>query len=540
MRFRSFVLACAFACAPALATAQPGGIDQNRADRAPPRAPQTGPALPRQTGRPDVATPQSGATAAPLAAVDVQGSTLPPARIAAVMQPLIGRPLDKATATAAAEALSALYAKSDVALYTIQAPQQDLSGGRLVLQAIEGRVAQVAIFGEVKTRQTPLVQAYAEKLTPERPLRRSTLERQLSLIGDIPGMVATPQLLQGPAPGDVVLGLGLAPRRTDVMLTFINRGTPQLGRYQVQADFSAYGLLRAGDATKFTVSVPTEIERFQYYALTHSQALGTDGLRAQASAGYLRTRPEGVGGSGDAKLASFQLSYPLIRSYEKNLYLTGAVDGLNSSNAQFGRVAASEKVRAVRGAAAYTLSQPKRAILASATASYGSEDLGGAALPGTADDRFRKLNLRGGYDQAIGERFVVRTKAIAQISPDRVPTSELISLGGDDFGRAFTQSTLMGDEGVAGSLELAVRPGFAPAPLAGSEIYGFADKGRVTIAPRFGFARQHADLGSVGLGVRAVWRQKTVLGLEGAYGADAPSAATKRAWRLGVSFRTLR
>ena len=540
MSFKHGLLACAFAAAPGFALAQPGSgiIDQNRPDRAPPRAPQTGETLRRPSGAAQIAAPDTGGTAVALRGVDIQGSTLPHAKLVAAMHPFLGRRLDKPTIQAAADALSALYARSKVALYTIQAPQQDLSGGRLRLQVTEGHIAQVAIRGQVKGRQTALVKAYALKLTDEKPLSRPTLERELSLINDIPGMKTTPQLLQGRSPGDVVLDLDLAPKRTDFDVGLLNSGTPQLGRYQVQADFDVYGLLRAGDATRLTLLVPTDLEKFQYYGLTHSQALGDNGLRAQVSVGYLRTRPTG-GAGGDATTAAFQLSYPLIRSYQENLYLTGDVDGIDSSNAVLGQAPSSEQTRAARLAAAWTVQRPTHGWVVSGTGTYGETKLGGATPVGAADDTYSKFNLRLGYDQGFGPHWIVRTKAIAQLSGNRLPASELFSLGGDDFGRAFTQSTLLGDEGEAASIELAMRPGWAPKPLAGSEIYAFTDAGRVKVASRFGLPGQRSDLGSAGLGVRAVWKQKTVVDLEGAYATESPFPRQNGGWRLGFSFRTV-
>lgn len=536
---KSCLLACAMVAAPGLALAQPGGaiIDQNRTDRAPPRAPQTRQALPRQSGAPQVAAPTGPAV--PLRNVDVQGSTLPHTALATAMQPFLGKPLSQPTIQAAADALAAVYAKSQVALYSIQAPQQDLSGGRLQFVVTEGHIAQVAIHGDVKGKEVGLVKAYGAKLASETPLTRKTMERELSLITDIPGLKTTPQLLQGAKPGEVVLGLGLDSTRRELDLSLLNSGTPQLGRFQVQADLNLYSLLRGGDATRLTVLVPTDIERFQYYSITHSQPIGTDGLRAQGSLGYFRTDPANGAGEGHATVGSLQLSYPLIRSYQQNLFITAEVDGIDSTNAVLGNVPSSERTTTGRAAAAWSLQRPTHTYVVSGVGSYGSTEVGGSSA-GIADDTFKKFNLRLGYDQAFGKRWVVRTKAIAQITGDRLPASELASLGGDDFGRAFNQATLQGDELRAASLELAFRPDFGPRPLAGSEVYVFGDSGRVTLAARPGLIpKTEASLGSAGLGVRVAWKQKTVVGLEGAYGVDAPPGK-EGAWRLGFTFRTVR
>lgn len=543
---RVVALACLAACGPAAAFGQvpgqgPGAmtgaiIDQNRADRA----------TPRTTTTPSLPVPAQGAAeinaAAPagvtLKAVEVQGSSLPQPMIQAAMRPFTGRPLDKATLTAAANALADLYKANDVALYTVQAPNQDLSGGNLRLRAIEGHVAQVIITPKGSRRAFPLIGRIADKLTKEKPLRRSTLERQALLISDIPGMKTQPTFLQGRAPGEVAFSLPTEGRDGDNVITVTSRGSQSLGRYQVQGDINFYSRFRPGDNTTLTLSVPSNIERFQYVSLAHGTPIGDDGLRLQGSAAYLRTRPKN-GGNGDARFGALQLSYPVIRSSTRNLYLTGAIDGLKSSNAIFGQIPASESTRVGRASAIYSAQGPKQSFFASAAGSYGGADYSGAAALFAGDDSFRKLNLRAGVDRAITPQWVVRAKGSAQLTGDRLATSELFSLGGDEFGRAFTQSSLMGDRGLAGSLELARRWTRAGA-WSGSEAYVFTDSGRIKLRSRVGGADFNATLTSAGLGVRAAWKRDTVVGLEAAYGVHAPAGLKAKDWRIGLNMRALR
>src|SRR3546814_427015 len=113
----------------------------------------------------------------------------------AAFAPFIGRTLDKATIGEIASALSDTYGKGDVALYTIVVPQQNLSDGVLTLRVVEGYIDDVVITGDVKGRGLDLVRRYAARLAAEKPLRRPTLERYLSLIRDIPGLETEVQLL---------------------------------------------------------------------------------------------------------------------------------------------------------------------------------------------------------------------------------------------------------------------------------------------------------------------------------------------------------
>ena len=528
------LLALVMAGAPAAGWAQPGPvIEQGRADREPPGA--TPPAPAAETPRPaGVAVEAQAQPSATLRQVVVEGSSLPRARLDGAFAGLIGRPLGQQTIEAAAKAAADLYERSDIALYTIAAPRQDLTSGVLRLQAIEGYIAQTALQGDVKGRDLKLVAAHAERLTTEKPLKRKTLERRLSLIRDIPGLTAEARLLPGKAPGSVVLVLDLKQRGPTLNLSVNNRGSSLLGRTQLQADLDLYSTFRQGDQTRLTLGLPTDWDRFQYYAVQHSQPIGADGLRLQVSGGYFRTRPDN-GTKGKATFGGAQLTYPLIRSYEHNLYLTGALDGIDSENAVFGQGVATERTRVARAAAAWSLAKPKSQASASATGSFGIDGLGARTTTGIADADFVKANLRGGYDQALGDRFVVRLRAAGQFTSDLLPSSEQFSVGGSEFGRAFEQSIVLGDTGAAGSAELAWRPPGLPKALDGSEIYGFADAAQVTQTGRFGAPDRDYDLASTGGGVRLAFGKKGGLGLEGAYALDDPRPGHDGSWRLGIN-----
>ena len=68
-------------------------------------------------------------------------------RVSGVSRSFIGKPLDTAALTAISQALAAAYAKTDVALYTVEAPQQDFAGGLVRIRVIEGYVEHVYLKG---------------------------------------------------------------------------------------------------------------------------------------------------------------------------------------------------------------------------------------------------------------------------------------------------------------------------------------------------------------------------------------------------------
>jgi hemolysin activation/secretion protein len=178
-------------------------------------------------------------------------------------------------------------------------------------------------------------------------------------------------------------------------------------------------------------------------------------------------------------------------------------------------------------------------ISASATISQGIDGLGAFTIPGLAVPDFQKLNLNLGYNRLFFQEWVVRTKAMAQLGGQRLPTSELLSLGGPDYGRAFALSTIIGDSGVAGSVELAWHPRVFPIEwLKGSELYAFADRGETWFRQRGVLTSGTAALTSAGFGARLGVFENTQVGLEAASQLAAP-AGLRRGWAFNLTLKTL-
>jgi hemolysin activation/secretion protein len=228
---------------------------------------------------------------------------------------------------------------------------------------------------------------------------------------------------------------------------------------------------------------------------------------------------------GHAYSLGAQVSHPLIRGYRRNLYLSASLDGLDSHNAFFGQELSNERTRTLRGALAYSLTTSKSVLLVSGAASLGLSGLGARTDPGLARKDFRKANLKFAFNHALGSNWVIRLDSAAQITPDLLPASEQFSLGGEEFGRAYEASYLVGDEGygVSGELAYVITRGLPPG-LANSEIYGFVDKGGVRYRGRLGAPTQDLSLASAGGGVRVPVQKHVVVQLEAARGLESPIA----------------
>ena len=538
-RLLIFALVASALGAPVAATAQTAlsQINPGRLDVSPPAARHRTERL-RHARR----TPAPAPEVKPfvLSRVEIAGSSLPPGALAAAYQPFVGRTIDKAGLQAITDALARVYEQSEVALYSVTVPTQDFTGGMLRLQAVEGYIAKTEFKGGEHQPGLALARRYARRLQAERPLKRRDLERYVSLMRDIPGMTPDIELVQGDG-GDGAVTLQVDPHAQGVQaaVSINNRGTAYLGRTQVQGDLYLDSLLRPGDQTRLSVALPTDIDRFQLYSFGHSQPVGSDGATVQLFGSYLRTNPAGLNVKGRAYSLGAQVSYPLIRGYRRNLYASASLDGLNSTNAFFGQELSNEHTRTVRGALAYSLASTTTVLLISGTASFGLSALGAREDPLLAKADFKKFNLKLNYNHALGGQWVIRLDGAAQLTSDLLPASEQFSLGGEEFGRAYEASYLVGDEGYGASAELAFVLPRTPPALAGTELYGFADKGAVRYRSRLGLPQEDLSLSSVGGGIRAPIRKHVVVGVEVARGLESPLPGIDgKRWRGIFNIRT--
>ena len=213
----------------------------------------------------------------------------------------------------------------------------------------------------------------------------------------------------------------------------------------------------------------------------------------------------------------------MIRRYDRNLYITAGVDGINSNNALFGFTLSNDRVRTLRLGSSYTKATKRNQLTLSSTASFGLDVLGAQVVAGQSKQRFRKINGRVNDSLQIGRSFVLRVNGFGQMTDDDLPSSEQIALGGDEFGRAYEAALISGDTGYAGSTELAWAPSKGlPSAFKGSELYLYSDAGRVTYRGRFGGDAITSTLASFGGGVRMHLLAKTVAQIECVRGLTNP------------------
>lgn len=451
-------------------------------------------------------------------------------------QTFLGRPCSNELLVELTNALSRAYERSHVALYTVAIPEQDFAGGIILVDLVEGWVDKVAISGG-DGRAHPLLERRAQVLVGQRPLSRATLERQSALIQSIPGLTVDSRM-ENPESDDSVVLL-LIPRQKKVEAAFgiNNRGSRRLGQTIVQGGVDLYSTLVDGDRISASAYATTNLRNYRAFDVGYSVPLTASGLTLSATAGQIETKARVQRIRGKARFAALNLTYPLVRRSNLAVDAGVALDGVNSDNALFGSIFTTERTRAIRLVGGLAAAWGKTDLKSAVVLSHGLSILGARTGGNDSKGDFFKGNFVAQLEHRFTGRAIGRLSLLGQYSPDRLPGTELFSLGGPIIGRGFDTAFVSADRAAGGIAEAAYRP-LAAKDFETSELYAFVDGARATINRRTGTPAESFGLASAGLGARLRYTDRLELGVEGAKVLERP-AFYRRGSRLSLYFAIL-
>lgn len=474
-------------------------IDRKEPDLRPPERPVDTPSAPVS-----VAPAAEPANAVALSRVRFEGASLPSDGLDSVVSPFIGQPLTRETLQKVANALSAAYSKSDIAFYSVTIPPQIPAGGELRVKIIEGHVASYTLKGKTSSTPERYIGAQVKRLMRDAPTRKSTLERTMSLLRDIPGQTIEAGLKPTGEPGELALDLNGKRKQVEVTLNVNNRGVTNVtSGVQAQISVDINGLLREADQTRVSAYVPFQPSRYQFYSLSHSTPIGTNGTRISASGAYVRTRTKINDIKGEARQIGIGLTHPLIRSYKRNLTLSLSLDGTNSDNYYLDTAFGGFRSRAVRAGVTWSDVGKTGGYAVSAIFSQGLDALGAREITGFSEKGFRKANLQITAVKELKKGLAFKLSTRAQYSDDMLPTTERFALGGDGAGLAFRYGTITAESALAGGAELSYR--VFGTNTQGITVFAYADGAlaHAVARPFYGLKARNFSLASAGVGIRA-------------------------------------
>lgn len=499
-----------------------GQIERRIDDAVPqqPRRPERGadlPDLPTESGDDDVEFT--------LAAVSLLGvETFSAEDLAPTYEELLARVVTTADAAEIANRITQLYRDAGYVLSRAFVPPQTIDTGVLTVQVAEGSVTEVVFEG---IEDTPVdLGAYARAIRDERPLTLDTLERNILLMGDLPGISVARSSLDEDEEGSGAFRLTLIIEydAMDGTAYADNRGTPSVGRLQSWLSGGTNSILGLGERLQAGLfTVPNQPEELLYKEVSYLQPLGSAGTEALLSASHSAIDAGSSSGLLNTHSESYRfllrLGHPIIRNRTENLWINGFAEYRNAAESQSGVENFDDRLRVVRARLNYNRSGETFFTSAVLRLSQGvdvlgaSEERSGPLSRFDGHPQFSKVSAEFSHAHSIYGGISVQGSAIGQKSANSLLASEEFALGGSRFGRAYDFAELTGEDGVAGSLELRYSFEDAGDLFESLQVYGFYDMGAVWNRNASGPFRRHS-LSSTGIGLRTNLPRSIFVSLE--------------------------
>jgi hemolysin activation/secretion protein len=439
-------------------------------------------------------------------------STLPPDRLASAYQPYLGKKVSQADLAAIATAISDCYRAAGFHLTRAVVPPQDIEGGRVRIQVIEGGIADVVLKGDGAEQFG--VRSLLNPVIAEQPSRLATLERQLMLVNARPGVRITDTALEeiGTASGHFRLVIFLQTWHLYSSLALDNLGAAAVGPWQAYKTAAFNSYLIPGDTLAVNLSTtPGDVRQLAFGRLSYDVPIGTDGLRVGASGVYSEVWPGDYrhAYNDNTKTEAFELraSYSPLQSQRSTLTLTAATVFSNVRESDVFGPIYFDRIRTFNLTTDYRLQDNFagtnyltvlwRQGLDILGASHWDDDFSSRY---GASAKFSALNFWFTRYQTVTDALSIKLAGAGQVASGPLFLSQQFYLGGFAFGRGYGSAEISGDNGIAGSIELRFDQKLSYKYWTGYQLYGFADAGTAWsdgFRPADGYA-----LTSAGAGIR--------------------------------------
>ena len=353
-------------------------------------------------------------------------------------------------------------------------PEQQVAGGQVRIAIIEGAYDAVQVESQVPGWKDA-GQKWLAKMAPGQVIRKADLERAALLLRDLPGvsssLTAEPGTVAGTASVDVDLQRK-SPYDGEVGLS--NHGSRYSGEWhaRLQANFNSPFMM--GD--QVAISALHSDHKMWQAAVNYSAPLGFDGLRGQL--GYSDTRYDLTkgfeGNSGNARVTSAGLMYPILRNSNANVRVSATLQEKQLFNSRANGT--STETYSVNSLP-LSLTFDRRDEMGAGGITYGMVGWTHGDLKKEDTIRqgsFQKLNLGASRIQTVTPQISLYGRFAAQWANKNLDSAEGMGLGGAFGVRAYPSGEAYGDEGWLVQIEVRYAMGeYAP--------YAFYDHGRVKV-----------------------------------------------------------
>jgi hemolysin activation/secretion protein len=455
--------------------------------------------------------------------IEVLGSTVLQAEIAALVAPRQGQELTLADLLDLRTDITDLYIRSGYITSGAFVPNnQDLSDGVVQIQVVEGVLETLQINGLSRLRQGYVRDRIA--LATQPPLNVNRLEEALQLLQIDPLLArVNAELTAGSGPGQNSLILDLTEADPFVANLGVDNARPAtIGSVQGTLAATHLNLLGLGDQISARYGYSQGLDLYEFrYAVPLNALDGTLQVRYEnAESRIVDPRFIDIGIRSESKTLGINFRQPLTRSLTSEVALGLGLDLRESRSFILNDIPFSfsegpengvARVSALRFSQEWLSRDGNSVVAVRSQFSLGLDAFGATVNPSGTDGRFLAWLGQLQWVEQFSPGTLLLTRLNAQLTPDSLLPLERFSLGGIETVRGYAQNQLVTDNAVVASLEFRLPLSANPSEL---QLAPFLDAGigwnAQTPTPSSNFL--------LGTGLGLLWRPAPEVNLRLDYG----------------------
>jgi len=390
-------------------------------------------------------------------------------------------------------------------------PPQTIKGGIVEVQVIEGFIDRVIVKGNPGLAKSLIVR-YGTSIARARPLQFHMLERDMLLINDLPGITTKAVITPSKnVPEAADLTLFVESRKATAFASYDNYGTRYIGPQETSLGATFNSAMYPGDSNSFRIVTVAQTNEMQFYEFIQTIPVGISGTKLTLGGNYSQTHPEftlsGLQLIGRSQTLFTDLAYPVTRTRSKNILLHAGLNYQNVSSTILGFPFYADRIRSliiggkIDGVDSW-----------SGYNTFGTDIEHGFAILGAnykpldqsrpfGIPNFTKISANLSRLQGLSSRFSLLAAFKGQYAFNPLLAVEQYPYGGPDFGRGYDPSEIIGDDGLAGKLELRMDAAPELKLLQTIQYYVFYDGGLIWNRDTVDLPRKQSAF-SAGVGAR--------------------------------------
>lgn len=395
-------------------------------------------------------------------------------------------------------------------------PPQHVKHGVVKIRVIEGYIDKVAIAGNPRGAKCQVL-AIGNKIKECPPLQLARMEKYLIIANEIPATQVKAVLSPSKTKtGAADLNLVTDNKLYNGYVSFDNYGTRYIGPQQYTANLAFNSFIASGDMTSFTVTKTPKGGELTYNDINYNMPIDDNGTRLMFGGTRAHThplfvlRPAQVDGLNTNYYST--VNFPVIRRRDEYLTTRVSFNYLDSNVTALDQQLYTDHLRNLDLGATYNFSDRwYGANLISGDFRQGLPILGYSSnynpqtalvsRPGGRGD-YTKIVMQLSRLQAIKGPVSLYGIAQGQWAFNPVLASEQFTFGGSQLGRGYDIAEILGDKGLAGSLELRYDQAVGRFMINSLQFYTFYDIGAVWNYKFVGGTPRKQSGASTGLGTR--------------------------------------